>query len=64
MNNLDQRMLALLGDRMRQRLEIASDVEPVATRIKASRQTQEDWIQLAEKASQSAASAEQQVGSA
>jgi hypothetical protein len=54
MNGLEERMLALLADKVRTRPEIAADLGSVVTQIKASRQTQEDWIQLAEKASQSA----------
>lgn len=46
-------MLELLANKMRKRHEVATDVEPVVTRMKASRQSQEDWIQLAEKLTQS-----------
>ena len=52
MNELEGRMLALLAAKMRARLEIAADLDLVATQVQTSRQTQEDWIQLAEKASQ------------
>lgn len=54
MNELEERMLALLAKKMRARPEIAADLDLVATQVQASRQTQEDWIQLAEKASQPA----------
>lgn len=64
MNGLEERMLALLADKVRTRPEIADDLESVTNQIKASRQTQEDWIQLAEKASQSADAATQQGGGA
>jgi hypothetical protein len=59
MNALEERMLALLADKMRKRPEIVADLDSVATQIKASRQTQEEWIQLAEKLTPSAESARQ-----
>lgn len=57
MNALEERMMALLADRMRKRPEIAADLESVASQIKASRQTQEEWILLAEKLTPSAEAA-------
>lgn len=60
MNDLEERMLTLLADKMRARPEIAADLELVTTQIKASRQTQEDWIRLAEKACQPAEAVTQQ----
>jgi hypothetical protein len=51
MNDLEERMLTLLAYKIRTRPEIAADLELVTAQIKASRQTQEDWIRLAEKAS-------------
>ena len=59
MNALEERMLALLADKMRKRPEIVADLDSVTTQIKASRQTQEEWIQLVEKLTPSAEAAHQ-----
>lgn len=64
MNALEERMLTLLADKMRARPEIAADLELVTAQIKASRQTQEDWIRLAEQALQAAEAATKSRGSA
>lgn len=64
MNDLEERMLTLLADKMRARPEIAADLEMVTTQIKASRQTQEDWIRLAEQASQAAEASTKRRGGA
>lgn len=64
MNDLEERMLMLLADKMRARPEIAADLELVTTQIKASRQTPEDWIRLAEQAPQAAEAAAKSRGSA
>lgn len=64
MNALEERMLALLADRMRGRPEIVADLESVANQIKASPQTPEDWMRLAEKLKPSAEEAEQHGGAA
>jgi hypothetical protein len=45
-------MLVLLANKMRARAEIAVDFESVEQRLRADKQTQEDWIQLAERLSQ------------
>ena len=63
MNALEERMLALLADKMRKSSEIVADVDSVIDQVKTPRQTQEDWIRLAEKLTSSAKSAEQQGGS-
>lgn len=60
MNALEERMLALLAEKMRKRPEIVADLESVAGQIKAPRQTPEDWIRLAEKLTPSAKAAGQQ----
>jgi hypothetical protein len=54
LNALEERMLALLASKVRKRPEIVADLESVTTQIKTLRQSQEDWIQLAEKLTPSA----------
>jgi hypothetical protein len=58
-NTLEERMLALLADKMRKGPEIVADLESVAAQIKASQQTQEEWIQLAENLTPSSEAARQ-----
>ena len=60
MNALEERMLALLAEKMRKRPEIVADLDSIVKHIKAPRQTQEAWIQIAEKASQPADAPRQQ----
>ena len=52
MNALEQRMLVLAGEKMRARAEIVADLDVVENRLKAEKQTAEDWIRLAELQSQ------------
>ena len=64
MNALEERMLALLEEKMRMRPEIVADLESVANQINASPQTPEEWMRLAEKLTPSAEEAEQHGGGA
>lgn len=52
MNALEQRMLVLVGEKVRARAEIVADLEVLENRLKAEKQSPEDWIRLAELQSQ------------